>query len=88
MTGRTDRHRSGGGAQAYQQYIKHLWDTQDKAATSEEATRGYEDYLQAPLQVPRALPVASRCARTRRTLTPSAVAAIPRPSCVDRPVSL
>ena len=51
ITGRTDRHRSAGAAQLYQQYIRHMWDTQPKVGASEEATRGYEDYLQAPLQV-------------------------------------
>ena len=69
ITGRTDRHRSAGAAQLYQQYIRHMWDTQPKVGASEEATRGYEDYLQAPLQVHAATAHAAKLCGYVRTLT-------------------
>ncbi|BFZ13310.1 hypothetical protein BsWGS_16351 [Bradybaena similaris] len=35
---------------SYQQYIDHLWQTQDPADTVSQFAKGYEDFLQSPLQ--------------------------------------
>ncbi|XP_005101573.1 protein arginine N-methyltransferase 5 [Aplysia californica] len=35
---------------AYQQYIDHLWQTQDPLDTVSQFAKGYEDFLQSPLQ--------------------------------------
>ncbi|KAH9502616.1 Protein arginine N-methyltransferase 5 [Bulinus truncatus] len=35
---------------AYQQYIDHLWQTQEPLDTVSQFARGYEDFLQSPLQ--------------------------------------
>lgn len=38
------------GLLAYQQYLDHLWQNQDPPSEIEKFARGYEDYLQCPLQ--------------------------------------
>lgn len=44
---------------SYQQYIDHLWQTQDPADTVSQFAKGYEDFLQSPLQVRNACPAGS-----------------------------
>lgn len=53
ISGRAERHRNVGGLDVYMQYVRHLWETMQSNDESEAATKGYEDYLQAPLQVRR-----------------------------------
>ena len=36
---------------AYQQYMDHLWQTQEPLDTVSQFAKGYEDFLQSPLQV-------------------------------------
>ncbi|KAL3859783.1 hypothetical protein ACJMK2_009977 [Sinanodonta woodiana] len=48
LTG-VDRH-PGKGIHSYQQYLDHLWQTQPSPDTVSQFARGYEDYLQCPLQ--------------------------------------
>ena len=35
----------------YQQYVDHLWETQEPADHVAQFAKGYEDFLQCPLQV-------------------------------------
>ena len=51
VTGRPDRHNGAGNVQLYEQYLRHLYATSEAAAEQDGTTQGYEDYLQAPLQV-------------------------------------
>lgn len=48
LTG-VDRHPDK-GIHSYQQYLDHLWQTRPVADTISQFARGYEDYLQCPLQ--------------------------------------
>ena len=49
-----DRHGDK-GVRAYQQYLDHLWSTQEPLDNVEMFAKGYEDYLQCPLQVMSAI---------------------------------
>lgn len=48
LTG-TDRHPDK-GIRCYQQYLDHLWQTQEPQDPVSEFAKGFEDYLQCPLQ--------------------------------------
>ncbi|XP_052284761.1 protein arginine N-methyltransferase 5-like isoform X2 [Dreissena polymorpha] len=48
LTG-ADRHPEK-GVHSYQQYLDHLWQTQPTPDTVTQFAKGYEDYLQCPLQ--------------------------------------
>jgi protein arginine N-methyltransferase 5 len=57
LAGTRDNLHAKGGEQAYSQYIKHLENTSPAViarkteGTVENFASGYQDYLQAPLQV-------------------------------------
>lgn len=39
------------GVKTYQQYIDHMWETQEPPDNVAQFAKGYEDFLQCPLQV-------------------------------------
>lgn len=57
LSGASSGHHTRGGEAAYSQYVRHLEKTSPavvaakKSGTVENFAQGYQDYLQAPLQV-------------------------------------